>query len=209
MASNSSISPPPAVNNSLPPTLFSYRWVISDAASLLLEEFAIEDVTLASPTFTALLPFKGVKTSWNLIAMPVLYIGVGLRVHCGHQSNIAWDMDTYIPSFFVKECKISIIHPKTDEVLYADEIAPRWVTMDKKTVSENWFTDSTEIKDPQRMIIDNTLTLQVNGEILCFPHPDEQDNSHKVVVPLDNIRAELYSLFEESAYTDVTIKMWR
>ena len=100
--------------------------------------------------------------------------------------------------FFVTDCRVSILHPKTDEVLHTESVSSHWVVLE----SSQYETTLCCIDMTKKLVINNTLIVQVSGDILCFPCPDHRE----AVVPLDNIRAELYSLFEESAYTDVTIK---
>ena len=186
------------------PSPFHYPLQARSATSMLKH---FSSAYFWSPNFTVPLPLEDIKLTWRLgvvrRASFELRLNVKGELYEWYRKANSWKYDKkWAPSFFVTECRVSVLHPKTDEVLHTESVSSHWVVLESSNNGTICSYLLCCIDRTKKRTVTNTLTVQVSGDILCFPCPDHRDKT----VPLDNIRAELYSLFEESAYTDVTIK---
>lgn len=206
MASKSSTSvpkvPAPLVLGTtlLPKRVLSYRWVIADA-----KVFLDKCGSLDSPNFSVVLPQKaestGQTTLWNLhfgnAGHGVIYICLYYNKREG-ATNAASNV---VSTVYIPECTFTIINCETNESMYTTTVSGT-LPIDDTRRSLGGFNTPSSI---EKYLCNGTLTIQVDATILCCTDPSESVYEERKISQ-DNVLAGMRSLFEDSLFTDVTIK---
>lgn len=184
-------------STSLPKIPLSYRWVIYDAKT-----FFKRRRELLSPSFSTSLPLKYYnEVIWKVYANKEYGQPKNLIISLDNDDNDRDDDDEDLDqsSVLISKCQISVLHPETSEVLFSHTINNEVVDVCNSSSS----LQCTLSKYP-KYIINDTLIIEVDATICCYSEPKE--NKETYLVPMDNIRKELHTLYRDEVLSDVTIK---
>lgn len=129
--------------------------------------------------------------------------------------SLAAEQPGQISSVIISDCSFSILNQETDEVLFTVTApsAECGIGGKKRMVAYNTNNSFKSISmkfcnysEVSKYVFDDTLVIQVNCTILCYTDPAEALEDGLCSVPLDDIRKELHSLYQEQFLADVTVK---
>lgn len=227
---------PLTVGNSLLPKIpLSHRWVINDVEILLGKAKTLKGPSFSTPvplkTFKE--AFWNVSLQKKVLsAQHYLYLCLS---HDSAATNAASSSDSRPSSssvsmavgasskqptsqssrVIISDCVFSVLNLQTDEILFTIT-APsveceiggkkRMVGFQSNTSFLSLCVKFCNYADVAQYVFDDTLVIQVSATILCYTDPSEVLEEGMYTIPLDNIRNELFHLFQEEFLADATIK---
>ena len=220
-SSDCSSGPLMAGSTVLPKVPLSYRWVISDA-----ESFLGKRSSLTSPLFSTPLPLKSYKkVFWRISVEKNISKNSTYRMTLQYDRNTTeGSQQTYHPppvhtnfgftlnsavvqqpspsQVSISDCSFSLLNRETNECVFN-------ATVPHIECSIGYSTDcSTEAVsfDLHKYVFNDSLTIKVDATILCHSDPVETQEETACKVPMDDIRKELHSLYQDKIFADVTIR---
>ena len=104
----------------------------------------------------------------------------------------------------ISDCTFSILNSSTNKVKHSATVATRECVVG---VQMEDFGIANFIKQDEltKYLDGHTLTLQVNATLLCLTDYSECVETSNTLVPADNIRKDVKSLYQDVSFADVTI----
>ena len=197
-------------STSLPKRCLSYRWVINDAQVFLKNINAAPYGTtrirnFKSPEFEVDLPLRDVYrrvSKWQLmITKSTASFSLFLcKLDHSKSAKVA-------STILISDCAFSILNSSTNEVKYSATVATRECVVGDCVEMEDFGVSHfiKPLSELTKYLDGHTLTLQVDATLLCLTDYSECVETSNRLVPADNIREDIKSLYQDDSLADVTI----